>query len=106
MLYMGHWIAMLMKIGVISGEPAQQIILLLASRMARAKMSSTAKVRIIVIYFLELDDPYWSCYIIKWRISNLVLDTPSASRPSRGFILLPFVEVALVFPIFPGPLVP
>jgi hypothetical protein len=48
LVYIGHWVTSLMKIGVIQGEIQQQIVLLLASRMARAKMSSTAKVLIFL----------------------------------------------------------
>jgi hypothetical protein len=44
LMYIGHWVSTLIKIGVVQGEAQQQIVLLLASRLAKAKMSSTAKV--------------------------------------------------------------
>ena len=44
LMYIGHWVSTLIRIGVVQGEAQQQIVLLLASRLAKAKMSSTAKV--------------------------------------------------------------
>ena len=48
LVYVGHWVSALMKIGVVQGEAQQQIVLMLAARMAKAKMSSTAKVRSLI----------------------------------------------------------
>jgi hypothetical protein len=43
LLYSGHWITSLMKIGALRDADLQSVILLLQSRLARAKMPSTAK---------------------------------------------------------------
>ena len=48
LMYIGHWVSTLIRIGVVQGEAQQQIVLLLASRLAKAKMSSTAKVSLLV----------------------------------------------------------
>jgi hypothetical protein len=48
LVYVGHWVSTLMKIGVVQGEAQQLIVIMLAARMAKAKMSSTAKVRSLI----------------------------------------------------------